>query len=175
VFSPDDDSRATDLSRRMSGGMGRPGSGVRYSDRRRAFGKEIRKYQAVSFAVAESITKLDAARAITPTWPHGLLTKTTPMSAGSSAKPSASPRSPPGKSSTTPCRSWGDRLHGGLPHRTGGLRDTRLGMIWTGTSEIMNLLIQHEYYTNVLDPAYDRRRMENDAMHPGQLRAMLYG
>lgn len=46
------------------------------------------------------------------------------------------------------------------------LRDTRLGMIWTGTSEIMNLLIQHEYYGQVLDPAYDRRMMENDAMNP---------
>jgi hypothetical protein len=46
------------------------------------------------------------------------------------------------------------------------LRDIRLGMIWTGTSEIMNLMIQHEYYSQVLDPAYDRRRMENDAMNP---------
>jgi acyl-CoA dehydrogenase len=46
------------------------------------------------------------------------------------------------------------------------VRDIRLGMIWTGTSEIMNLLIQHEYYGQVLDPAYDRRKMENDAMHP---------
>ena len=46
------------------------------------------------------------------------------------------------------------------------LRDTRLGMIWTGTSEIMNLLIQHEYYNQVLDPAYDRRILEEDAMNP---------
>ena len=46
------------------------------------------------------------------------------------------------------------------------LRDTRLGMIWTGTSEIMNLLIQHEYYNQVLDTAYDRRMIEKDAMNP---------
>ena len=46
------------------------------------------------------------------------------------------------------------------------LRDTRLGMIWTGTSEIMNLMIQHEYYNQVLDSSYDRRKMENDAMRP---------
>ena len=26
------------------------------------------------------------------------------------------------------------------------LRDARLLMIWTGTNEIMNLMIQHEYY-----------------------------
>jgi hypothetical protein len=30
----------------------------------------------------------------------------------------------------------------------------------------MNLMIQHEYYRQVLDPAYDRRWMENDAMRP---------
>jgi acyl-CoA dehydrogenase len=48
-------------------------------------------------------------------------------------------------------------------------RDTRLGMIWTGTSEIMNLLIQHEYYDQVLDPAYDRRKMEDDAMKPATI------
>jgi len=48
------------------------------------------------------------------------------------------------------------------------LRDIRLGMIWTGTSEIMNLMIQHEYYNEVLNPAYDRRKMEKDAMHPDE-------
>ncbi len=41
-----------------------------------------------------------------------------------------------------------------------------LHMIWTGTSEIMNLLVQHEYYNQVLDPAYDRRILEEDAMNP---------
>ncbi len=45
---------------------------VRYSDKRRAFGSQIRKYQAVSFKVADSITQLDAARAITlPGGPGG--------------------------------------------------------------------------------------------------------
>ncbi|MFP4445963.1 MAG: acyl-CoA dehydrogenase family protein, partial [Desulfosudaceae bacterium] len=48
------------------------------------------------------------------------------------------------------------------------LRDTRLSMIWTGTNEIMNLLIQHEYFKQVLDPAYDRRKMEDDATSPDE-------
>jgi acyl-CoA dehydrogenase len=30
----------------------------------------------------------------------------------------------------------------------------------------MIFVIQHDYYNKVLDPAYDRRRMENDAMTP---------
>jgi len=46
------------------------------------------------------------------------------------------------------------------------LRDFRLGMIWTGTSEIMNLLIQHEYYNHVLGSDYNRRIIEEDAMNP---------
>jgi hypothetical protein len=48
------------------------------------------------------------------------------------------------------------------------LRDTRLALIWTGTSQIMNLLIQHEYYNEVLSEAYDRRKMEQDAMSPDE-------
>jgi len=32
----------------------------------------------------------------------------------------------------------------------------------------MNMLIQHEYYNQVLDPAYDRRKMEEDAMNPDE-------
>jgi len=46
------------------------------------------------------------------------------------------------------------------------LRDIRLGMIWTGTNEIMNLIIQQEYFNQVLDTSYDRRKMEDDAMQP---------
>ncbi len=37
---------------------------ARYSDKRRAFGEKIRRFQAVSFMVAEAITQLDAARAM---------------------------------------------------------------------------------------------------------------
>ena len=35
---------------------------ARYSDKRKAFGKKIRSFEAVSFKVADSITQLDAAR-----------------------------------------------------------------------------------------------------------------
>jgi hypothetical protein len=41
-------------------------------------------------------------------------------------------------------------------------------MIWTGTSEIMNLLIQHEYFDEVLNQPYDRRLPERDAMKPDE-------
>jgi len=32
------------------------------------------------------------------------------------------------------------------------LRDCRLGLIWTGTNEIMRAIIQHELYREMLDP-----------------------
>ena len=43
------------------------------------------------------------------------------------------------------------------------LRDARLQMIWTGTNEIMNLLIQHEYYKELLAKEPDTRDVELDA------------
>ena len=47
-------------------GMGRAALEVaaRYSTRRKAFGLEIKNFQAVSFKVADSVTLLDTARGI---------------------------------------------------------------------------------------------------------------
>lgn len=138
---------------------------VRYSNKRRAFGKEIRNYQAISFKVADSITQLDAARALTY------------MAARSIDENYPNVRrivSEAKKFSTE--AAWdivnnAMQIMGGIGYTDvypieRALRDFRLGMIWTGTSEIMNLMIQHEYYNQVLDPSYDRRKIENDARHP---------
>jgi len=43
------------------------------------------------------------------------------------------------------------------------LRDARLSIIWTGTSEIMNLIIQHEYYLETLAQSAGVRNVEDDA------------
>ena len=140
---------------------------VRYSTRRKAFGRHIRDFQAVSFMVAESVTQLDAARglaylaarAVDENYPYA---RRLVSEAKSFATQSA----------------WNIvnnamQIMGGIGYTDvypieRALRDTRLAMIWTGTSQIMNLLIQHEYYNQVMDPAYDRRKMEKDAMHPDE-------
>jgi alkylation response protein AidB-like acyl-CoA dehydrogenase len=44
------------------------------------------------------------------------------------------------------------------------LRDSRLQMIWTGTNEIMSLLIQHEFFKEMLGKSEDARNVELDAM-----------
>jgi alkylation response protein AidB-like acyl-CoA dehydrogenase len=40
---------------------------ARYADRRKAFGQKIRDFEGVSFKIAESLTSLDAARALVRT------------------------------------------------------------------------------------------------------------
>jgi len=138
---------------------------VRYSNKRRAFGKEIRKYQAVNLKIADSITQLDAARSLCYMAARAV----------DEDYPNVRRLVSEAKRFTTEI-AWdvvnnAMQVMGGIGYTDvypleRALRDTRLGMIWTGTSEIMNLLIQHEYYGQVLDPAYDRRMMENDAMNP---------
>ncbi len=138
---------------------------VRYSNKRRAFGKKIRKYQGVNFKIADSITQLDAARSLCY------------MAAKSVDENYSNVRRivSEAKRFTTEI-AWdvvnnAMQVMGGIGYTDiypieRALRDTRLGMIWTGTSEIMNLLIHHEYYNQVLDPAYNRRILEEDAMNP---------
>ncbi len=138
---------------------------VRYSDKRRAFGQEIRKYQGVSFKIADAITQLDAARALTYMAARAV----------DANYPNVRRLVSEAKRFATEA-AWdvvnnAMQVMGGIGYTDVYpieriLRDIRLGMIWTGTSEIMNLMIQHEYYNQVLDPAYDRRLLEDDAMHP---------
>ncbi|MFP4474891.1 MAG: acyl-CoA dehydrogenase family protein [Desulfatibacillaceae bacterium] len=138
---------------------------VRYSNRRRAFGKPIRKYQAVSFLVADSITQLDAARSLSYVAARAV----------DENYPNVRRLVSEAKRFATQA-AWdvvnnAMQIMGGIGYTEvypieRALRDVRLGMIWTGTTEIMNLLIQHEYYNQVLDEGYDRRKMEQDAMAP---------
>jgi len=140
---------------------------VRYSDKRRAFGKEIRKYQGVSFKVADSITQLDAARALTY------------MAARAVDENAPNARRLVSEAKRCATENAWDIVNAAMQIMGGigytdvypierALRDIRLAMIWTGTSEIMNLLIQHEYYNEILNDAYDRRLMEPDAGKPDQ-------
>jgi hypothetical protein len=45
------------------------------------------------------------------------------------------------------------------------LRDARLMTIWTGTNEIMNLIIQHEYFKELLEATPTSRDVEADAFN----------
>jgi acyl-CoA dehydrogenase len=135
---------------------------TRYSDKRRAFGQPIRRFQAVSFMVAEAITKLDAARA---------LVYMAARAADAGAPNSRRLVSEAKKFATDTAWEVANQamqILGGIGYTNvfpveRMVRDLRLCQIWTGTNEIMNLLIQHEYYQEVLAGTYDRRDVELDA------------
>jgi len=135
---------------------------ARYSDRRTAFGQKIRQFEGVSFKVADAITRLDAARALS-------------QAAGRAADqrlPSARRLVSQAKKFATDM-AWevcnlAMQIVGGIGYTTVFpleklVRDARLAQIWTGTNEIMNLLIQHEYYREVLTDPEAGREVEADA------------
>jgi alkylation response protein AidB-like acyl-CoA dehydrogenase len=147
-------------------GMGRAAIEIaaRYADRRRAFGQKIRRFEGVSFKIAESLTLLDAARALN-------------YAVGCAIESDKSPGkvrrlvSEAKKFSTE--SAWTVVNHamqilGGIGYTNVYpverlLRDVRLITIWTGTNEIMNLLIQHEFYREFLAASARGRDVEADA------------
>jgi len=54
------------------------------------------------------------------------------------------------------------------------LRDGRLSMIWTGANEIMNLLIQHEYYKELAAADGEVRDVELDAVGADEVEEKVY-
>ena len=135
---------------------------VRYSDKRRAFGQPIRSYQAVSFMVADAITQLDAARALVYM-----------------AARAVDENAPNARRLVSQAKKFATDMAWEVANKAmqimGGIgytevypiekivRDIRLSQIWTGTNEIMRLLIQHEYYKEVLQGGQDVRNVELDA------------
>lgn len=134
---------------------------VRYSSRRKAFGRHIREFQGVSFKVADAIMDLDAAR--------GLVYLAARMAdSGRDARRLVSEAKRFSTEMAWRVVNHAMQILGGIGYThvfpvERLLRDIRLIMIWTGTSEIMNLIIQHEYYKEVLRGRENERLVERDA------------
>jgi hypothetical protein len=147
-------------------GMGRAALEIaaRYADKRHAFGEKIRRFQAVSFKVADSITQLDAARGIVYGAARSVDAEDDPRRARrlvSEAKKFAT-------EAAWEVVNHAMQILGGIGYTDVYpierlLRDTRLIMIWTGTNEVMDLIIQHEYYKEFLAPDPQVRDSEADA------------
>lgn len=158
-------------------GMGRAALDVaaRYSTRRKAFGATIKNFQAVSFKVADSATCLDTARGIVYL-----------------AARSVDAGDPPGRSrrlvseakKVATENAWkvvnnAMQIMGGIGYSNvypieKMLRDVRLIMIWTGTNEIMDLIIQHEYYKELDREGFKGRDIEFDAVEAEQIDEKIY-
>ncbi|MFH2012362.1 MAG: acyl-CoA dehydrogenase family protein [Pseudomonadota bacterium] len=150
-----------------AGALGVRGSlevATRYSDKRTAFGQKIRKYQAISFMIGDGITKLDAARALVYMAARAVDTGAPNMRRlVSEAKKFAT-------DAAWEVANIAMQVLGGIGYTDvypieKAVRDIRIMQIWTGTNEIMNLLVQHEYYGEVLADHSDRRNIEDDAMN----------
>jgi alkylation response protein AidB-like acyl-CoA dehydrogenase len=135
-----------------------------YADRRKAFGRPIRKFQAVSFMIARAQTLLDASRAMV----HQA------ARAADGDAPNVRRIVSEAKKFVTEA-AWdvvnlAMQVTGGIGYTDvypieRAVRDTRLAQIWTGTNEIMAAMIQHELFQEFRAERGRYRDVEKDAMH----------
>jgi len=148
---------------------------ARYTNRRKAFGHLIREFEAVNTKVSQSITLLDAARAI-----NFMAAKTadSDASAGKIRRLVSEAK----KFSTE--TAWevvnhAMQMMGGIGYTDvypieKMLRDVRLITIWTGTNEIMDLVIQHEFFKDFLSQKLQSRDTEEDALNADLTEEKVY-
>ncbi|MBN2462025.1 MAG: acyl-CoA/acyl-ACP dehydrogenase [Dehalococcoidia bacterium] len=152
----------------LSGGAGGPRAileiAARYANKRKAFGQTIRNFEGVSFKIADCVTKLDAVSALSyavaKTIDEGIGTPGYQRRLVSEVKKLAT---------QTNWEVVNDAMQilGGIGYTNvypveRALREARLAMIWTGSNEIMNLIIQHEYYKEILAKGVEGRDIEAD-------------
>ena len=137
---------------------------ARYAHRRKAFGQTIRNYEAVSFRIAECITKLDAVSALAYA-----VARTVDEGVGSPSYQRRLVSELKKFSTQTQWEVANDAMQilGGIGYTRvfpveRAVRETRLLQIWTGTNDIQNLVIQHEYFREILARASDERNIEAD-------------
>ncbi|MBE9502336.1 MAG: acyl-CoA/acyl-ACP dehydrogenase [Dehalococcoidia bacterium] len=137
---------------------------ARYADKRKAFGQKIRNFQAVSFKIAEGITKLDAVSALAYA-----VAKSVDEGIGTSGYRRRLVSELKRFSTQVQWDVINDAMQilGGIGYTSvfpveRALRDARLPMIWTGTNEVMDLIIQHEYYNELLTKEVEGRDVEAD-------------
>jgi len=139
---------------------------TRYADRRKAFGQKIREFEGVSFKIADSLTRLDAARALV----HETARSIDTMGNSSYIRRMVSEAKKFATETAWAVVNDAMQVMGGIGYTNVYpierlLRDARLMTIWTGTNEIMNLVIQHEYYRELLSNPPSARDVEIDALN----------
>jgi len=139
---------------------------ARYADRRKAFGQKIREFEGVSFKVADSLTRLDAARALV----HETARIIDSVGNSSYTRRMVSESKKFATETAWAVVNDAMQIMGGIGYTNvypieRMLRDARLMSIWTGTNEIMDLVIQHEYYKELITLTPPTRDVEIDALN----------
>jgi len=137
---------------------------ARYANKRKAFGQTIRNYEAVSFKIAECVTKIDAASALAYA-----VARTIDEGVGTAGYQRRLVSEVKELCTRTQWEVVNDAMQilGGIGYTNvfpveRALREARLPLIWTGTNEIMKLIIQHEYYRELLAKGIEGRDIEAD-------------
>src|SRR4030042_664041 len=137
---------------------------ARYANKRKAFGQTIRNFEGVSFKIADCVTKLDAVSALAYA-----VAKTIDDGVGTAGYQRRLVSEVKKLDTQTNWEVVNDAIQilGGIGYTNvfpveRVLREARLLMIWTGSSEIMNLIIQHEYYKEILAKGIEGRDIEAD-------------
>jgi len=152
----------------MTIGAARPALEIatNYTARRKAFGQIIAQFEGVSFQIAEAVMLLDAARSIGYTTARA-------VDEGVDMHEIRRMVSESKKFITEACQK---AVHNAM-QVVGGIgytnifpieriyRDVRLASIWTGTSEVMSMIVAHEWYREFLmkKAAAQARNYEADA------------
>jgi len=148
---------------------------MKYSDMRKAFGAKIRVFQGVSFKVANCVTKLDAARGMV----H-MAAKQADLDPDSRETRRLVSEAKLFATET----AWeivndAMQIIGGIGYTyvypiEKALRDTRLGLIWTGSNEVMRMLVQHEAYKKLLAEEGKDRDLELDAIEAHKIAEKVF-
>ncbi|MFH1137270.1 MAG: acyl-CoA dehydrogenase family protein [Pseudomonadota bacterium] len=142
----------------MTIGAARPAleTAVGYSTRRKAFGQPIAQFQGVNFQVAEASMLLDASRSM-------VYAAARAVDSGLPARATRRMISETKKFTTEACQKV---VHNAM-QIMGGIgytnvfpverisRDLRLASIWTGSNEVMSVIIAHEFYSE-----YSKRKAQ---------------
>ncbi|MFW9965628.1 MAG: acyl-CoA dehydrogenase family protein [Candidatus Thorarchaeota archaeon] len=121
---------------------------ARYADKREAFGRPIRRFEAVSFKVADCITELDAAR--------GLVYRAAKVAdTGAWCRKEVSQAKVYGTEAGFHAVHEAMQILGGIGYTDVYpierlYRDARLATIWTGSNEVQRLIVQNEVFNEIL-------------------------
>ncbi len=120
---------------------------TRYTTKRKAFGQVINRFQGVSFQVADAAMLLDASRSL-------VYTTSRAVDAGEDERRIRRMISETKKFVTSSCQEAVRncmQVMGGIGYTNvypieRHARDLSLASIWTGTNEVMSMIVAHEWY-----------------------------
>jgi alkylation response protein AidB-like acyl-CoA dehydrogenase len=150
----------------MTVGAARPALEIAtgYTMKRKAFGQPISQYQGVSFQVAEAAILLDAARSMVDTTSRAVVV-------GADVATLRRLISETKKFVTESCQKVvhnAMQVMGGIGYTDVFpveriVRDLRLASIWTGTNEVMSLIVASEWYREYRRTRAAERRRDHEA------------